>query len=311
MGYNYASLRSALTLGKAADLGEQMKFTLKQGVRGALLALCFASMPLAAQNRAELYNTAKAKLMSGERVFSHTISSFDIERYCEEAKHYDYTWFEMQHSTMSWGEIEKMINACPHVGASPFIRMPDELESSIQKATDLGAIGIIMPTTESVEKARQTAWFTRYPPVAHRSAGGGNYGRYWSGKDYRQTYNDNVLVVVMIETPQGVANAFDIASVKGIDVVILGNNDLSSFSGLPQSDPEYQKMLEKVRDDTLRAGKIFGNAGAQYREGFSVSEDSFFFQNGPSNDGWVNPRRRGRAVEHVEGESSLKERRTP
>jgi hypothetical protein len=89
----------------------------------------------------------------------------------------------------------------------------------------------------------------------------------------------------------------------------MGNNDLSSFSGLPQSDPEYQRMLEQVRDATLRAGKIFGNAGAQYREGYSVSDDSLFFQNGPTHDGWVNPYLGGAAVEAVEGESSLKERR--
>jgi 2-keto-3-deoxy-L-rhamnonate aldolase RhmA len=45
-----------------------------------------------------------------------------------------------------------------------------------------------------------------------------------------------MLVVVMIETPTGVANAYDIASVAGVDVVIIGNNDLSVFSGFPQSD---------------------------------------------------------------------------
>jgi 2-keto-3-deoxy-L-rhamnonate aldolase RhmA len=281
-------------------------------VLGSLLALSLMSIPLAAQGKpATFKNTVKQKLKEGKRVFSHTISSFDIDRYCEEAKHYDYTWFEMQHSTMSWGEVEKMMNACPHVGAMPFIRMPDELESSIQKATDVGAIGIIMPTTETAEKAHTTAWFSRYPPVAHRSAGGGNYRAYWDGSTYREHYNDELLVVVMIETPAGVANAYDIANTPGIDVVILGNNDLSSFSGLPQADPEYQRMLEKVRDATLRAGKIFGNAGAQYREGYTVSKDSFFFQNGPTNDGWVNPRQRGRSVSAVEGESSLEKRRIP
>lgn len=202
-----------------------------------------------------------------------------------------------------------MILACPRVGAIPMIRMPDELESSIQKATDLGVLGIIMPTTETVEKAQQTARFARYPPEARRSSGGGSARRIWNDVNYRETFNDNMLVVVMIETPGGVAEAYDIARVEGVDVVILGNNDLSQFSGLPQSDPEYQKMLEKVRDATLKAGKIFGNAGAQYRKGFSVSEDSLFFQNGPSNDGWVNPNRRGRRVEAVEGESSLERRR--
>jgi 2-keto-3-deoxy-L-rhamnonate aldolase RhmA len=277
-----------------------------------LLNLIFLPLLLAGNasaQDAELYNTAKAKLLRGERVFSHTISSFDIERYCEEALHYDYTWFEMQHSTMSWGEIERMINTCPHVGATPMIRVPDELESTLQKATDVGALGVIMPTTETVDKALQTARFSRFPPVARRSAGGGNWRTLWADVNYRETFNDNMLVVVMIETPGGVAEAYDIARVDGVDVVIIGNNDLSSFSGLPQSDPEYQHMLEQVRDATLRAGKIFGNAGAQYREGYSVSDDSFFFQNGPAHDGWVNPWLNGRSVDEVEGESSLQERR--
>src|SRR5690625_2997692 len=47
-----------------------------------------------------LYNRAKQKLLNGEQIFSHIISSFDIERYCAEAPHYDYTWFEMQHSML-------------------------------------------------------------------------------------------------------------------------------------------------------------------------------------------------------------------
>ena len=83
-----------------------------------------------------------------------------------------------------------------------------------------------------------------------------------NGINYRQTINDNMLVVIMIETPTGVANAYDIASVPGVDVVIIGNNDLSSFSGFPQTDDRYQALVNKVHDDVLRAGKIFGQANA-------------------------------------------------
>lgn len=80
-----------------------MKLSARKRILGSLLATLFLSIPLAAQD-APLYNTAKAKLLRGEKAFSHTISRFDIERYCEEAKHYDYTWFEMQHSTMTWAK---------------------------------------------------------------------------------------------------------------------------------------------------------------------------------------------------------------
>ena len=113
------------------------------------------------------------------------------------------------------------------------------------------------------------------------------------GIDYHQTVNDNMLVVIMIETPTGVANAYDIASVPGVDVVIIGNNDLAQFSGFPQNDARYQAMVTKIHDDTLRAGKIFGQANAIYATGHPLSKDARFFQNGPSNDGWVPPGRGG------------------
>ena len=63
----------------------------------------------------KLYNTAKQKLLEGKQVFSFTQSKFDIAGYCESAKHYDFTWFEMQHSTLEFKDVEAMIAACPHV----------------------------------------------------------------------------------------------------------------------------------------------------------------------------------------------------
>ena len=243
------------------------------------------------------YNKAKELLFQDKQVTSYTISRFDTELYCEVAKHFDYVWFEMQHSTMSWDEVARMIAACPRSNAAPFIRMPDALESSMQKATDLGAIGIIVPTVDDALEARDAARFSRYPPIGRRSSGGGQYNQIWNapGMNYRATINDNMLVVVMIETLEGVANANEIAATYGVDVVILGNNDLSAFSGWPQNDPRYQDAVTKVHDAALRAGKYFGNAGAQYLNGYRVSADTRFVQNGPARDGWMPPGRgRGR-----------------
>ena len=240
----------------------------------------------------KLYNTAKQKLLDGKQVFSFTQSTFDIAGYCESAKHYDFTWFEMQHSTLEFRDVEQMIAACPHAGAIPMIRLPDAQEWHIQHSTDIGALGVIIPTVDDVDRAREGAKWARYPPVARRSSGSGQAASIW-GNNYRQTINDNMLVVIMIETPTGVANAFDIASVPGVDVVIIGNNDLSSFSGFPQNDPHYQEMVTKIHDDTLRAGKIFGQANAMYATGHPLSKDAKFFQNGPSNDGWTPPGRGG------------------
>jgi hypothetical protein len=108
-----------------------------------------------------------------------------------------------------------------------------------------------------------------------------------------------MLVVVMIESPTGVANAHEIARVEGVDVVILGNNDLSSFSGFPQNDDRYQALVTRVHDETLKAGKIWGQAAAQYYKDHPLSKDAKFFQNGPSNDGWQPPAGRGGRVNQL------------
>jgi 2-keto-3-deoxy-L-rhamnonate aldolase RhmA len=192
---------------------------------------------------------------------------------------------------MSYDEVRRMLLTCPgRDGAAPMIRMPDALESSIQRATDLGAIGIIVPTVDDALEARDAARFSRFPPYGRRSSGGGSFGQVWPGVNYRATVNDNMLVVVMIETLEGVANAEEIAATHGVDVVLIGNNDLVSFSGWQQNDPRYQDALIKVHDAALKYGKYFGNAGAQYLNGYVLSADTRMVQNGPARDGWTPPR---------------------
>jgi 2-keto-3-deoxy-L-rhamnonate aldolase RhmA len=110
---------------------------------------------------------------------------------------------------------------------------------------------------------------------------------------YRQTINDNMLVVVMIETPVGVANAYDIARTPGVDVVIAANTDLGNFSGYAPTSPEYQDLVKKIHDATIKAGKFFGATDPSYAKGRPDSADFRFLQNGPSFDGWEPPKRGG------------------
>jgi 2-keto-3-deoxy-L-rhamnonate aldolase RhmA len=200
---------------------------------------------------------------------------------------------------MSWDDVAKMIAACPGPdGAAPFIRMPDQQESSIQKATDLGAIGLIFPTIRDGHQALEAARYARFPPFGRRSSGSGQAGRVWANVPggYQNTYNDNMLVVMMIETIDGIVNADEIAATFGVDVVIQGNNDLARFSGWAQTDPRYQSLLTISRNAALKAGKYWGNAGQQYLTGNPLSADTRFVQNGPSMDGWTPPAR-GRGAE--------------
>ena len=72
-----------------------------------------------------------------------------------------------------------MIAACPHVGATPMIRLPDAQEWHIQHATDIGALGVVIPTVDDVDRAREAAKWARYPPVARRSSGQGQAASIW------------------------------------------------------------------------------------------------------------------------------------
>jgi 2-keto-3-deoxy-L-rhamnonate aldolase RhmA len=250
-----------------------------------------------------LYNQAKEKLLTDKQVTSVTISTFNPEQYCESRKHWDYIWFEMQHSTLSFNDVQRMIGACPGPGGgAPMIRMPDALEANIQKATDLGVLGIVVPTVDDALEARDAARFSRYPPFGRRSSGAGTATGFWDKVPggYRATINDNFLVVVMLETLESIINADEIANTFGLDVVIQGNSDLSQFSGWSQSDARYDALLNISHNATLKAGKYWGNAGQQYLTGHPLSPDTRFVQNGPSHDGFAFPARGRGAAEAAE-----------
>jgi 2-keto-3-deoxy-L-rhamnonate aldolase RhmA len=222
------------------------------------------------QGPPRIYNTAKKKLMEGKQIVGVTISSPDPNIYCAAANAgFDYTWIEMQHSPLTYSDVAKMIWACRGASAMPFIRVPDATESEIQKATDIGALGIIVPTVDTVEKAQNAVKWSKYPPAGRRSMGGGQYGPLW-GSDYRQTINDNMLVVIMIETPLGVANAKEIAAVPGVDVIFAASTDLGNFSGTKQGEPGYESMVTTIHDTVLKAGlKLGGPLAWKARPGFS------------------------------------------
>ncbi len=217
-----------------------------------------------------IFNTVKLKLQQGKQVVGGTVSSSDPDIYCTMAgAGFDFLWIEMQHSPLSYQEVARMIWACRGAPAMPFIRVPDATEGDIQKAVDIGALGIIIPMVENLEKVKAAIKFAKYPPLGARSQGGGQYGSLW-GSDYRRNANDNIMIVAMIESPAGVAIAEQIAALPGVDAVFAASTDLSSFSGLRQGDPQYEAMVTKIHDLTLKFGKGLGGPLAwKNRPGFN------------------------------------------
>jgi 4-hydroxy-2-oxoheptanedioate aldolase len=137
-----------------------------------ILGTILFSALLSAQPK--IYNTAKIKLQQGKQIIGGTVFSPDPNMYCAVANSgFDFTWIEMQHSPLTYEDVARMIYACRGSSAMPFIRVPDATESDIQKATDIGALGIIVPTVDTVEKAQNAVKWAKYPPVGRRSMGAG------------------------------------------------------------------------------------------------------------------------------------------
>ena len=247
----------------------------------AVSAMVCLMLPAAAQGQGRIYNTVKQKLMDGKKVVGGTVSTSDSNIYCAMANSgFDFLWIEMQHSPLMYNDVAKMIWACKDAPAIPFIRIPDATEGDIQKATDIGALGIVVPMVHTVKEAQDAVKYAKYPPMGRRSRGGGQYGAIW-GRDYRETANDNIMIVIMIESPDGVAIVDQIAAVPGIDVIFAASGDLGSFTGWERSDPRYKALVTKIHDATLKGGKILGGPYAwNGRHGYR------FFQ-GPSEGGLI------------------------
>ena len=234
------------------------------------VAIALGFSPTAESQQTPLFNTVKQKLAEGRQVVGATVATADADIYCAVADSgFDFIWIEMQHSPLTYTDAARMIWACRDAPAIPFIRIPAATEGDIQKATDIGALGIIVPMVDSMDEIRDAVTYAHYPPFGKRSQGGGQYGALW-GSGYRAAANENIMVVAMIEQPAGVEIVEEVANLEGVDVVFVASSDLGSFTGLPQGNPEYEALVTTVRDATLRAGRTVGGplAWMSTRDGY-------------------------------------------
>jgi 4-hydroxy-2-oxoheptanedioate aldolase len=227
------------------------------------------------------FNTVITKLHEGKQIFSNTISDPDLAAAKKACEGQDFIWIEMQHSTLTWRETQQIIKVVAEAGCIPFVRVPTANEGDIQKATDAGALGIIIPMVDSVEEARNAVMFSKFPighrdnpntkPWGHRSSGGAQAPSLW-GPGYNTNANNNILVMILIENPAGVGIVNDILEeVEGIDIVMVASNDFGQHGGDRDGDASYNAREKLVREAVLSRGKILaGPSSWQDRPGYRL-----------------------------------------
>jgi 2-keto-3-deoxy-L-rhamnonate aldolase RhmA len=208
----------------------------------------------------KVWNPAKLKLQQGGKVTGGTVfGATDPSTYCAMANAgYDFIWTEMQHGQTDWNQAARMWRTCPHAKAVPGARVAYTDEREIQHALDAGALVIVVPTVDTVEEAIAARDWTYFPPLGRRSNGGGQAfdAAMWGGVPggYRSTANDNVVLILMIETLEGLKNAAAIAKVPGVSAVFAASGDLANFTGFRQGTPDYERAINIVHDAAINAG---------------------------------------------------------
>jgi 2-keto-3-deoxy-L-rhamnonate aldolase RhmA len=179
---------------------------------------------------------------------------------------FDFLFIDCEHSSIELDTAAQIAAASLMVGVTPLVRVAGLEHWHASRILDNGAQGIVVPHVDSASEAKRVAATCRFPPVGKRSMGGGlqqlGFANMPVGEAAR-IINEETLVVVMIESPQGVANAEEIASVPGIDALLIGTNDLCFELGIPGqfNDPRVAEAYKKVIAACRKHGKFPGMGG--------------------------------------------------
>jgi 4-hydroxy-2-oxoheptanedioate aldolase len=213
-------------------------------------------------------NVAREKLEQGHLslgVGVRTTRSVEVAKMMATAG-FDWLFLDMEHGTMSLDACAQISAAALDAGIAPIARVPNGQYSIATRALDNGAMGIVMPHVDTAAEAREVVEKLKYPPIGHRSVGG--WGPHYQLQklgtgEAVKALNAANLTVVMLETPTAIANADEIASVAGVDVLLIGSNDLCAEMGIPgdfgndRLADAYGKMIVACG----KAGKFPGMAG--------------------------------------------------
>lgn len=214
---------------------------------------------------AVVHNAAKARLAAGELalgVILRQARTVDIAP-AMKACGYDWLFLDLEHNSMDLDMAVQISVAALGVGIAPVARVPARQLWMATRVLDGGGLGIVVPHVDTPDEAATIAAALRYPPLGHRSVAGGLPHLRYETHPLAETcaaINAATLVIVMLETPQAVANADAIAAVPGIDSLLIGTNDLAMELGIPgRFDDErivaaYQAVVDACRKHGKHAG---------------------------------------------------------
>ncbi len=167
---------------------------------------------------------------------------------------FDWLLIDMEHFPMSKESLRTILMACKGSVSTPVVRIPTNSRDYIQTVLDLGALGVMVPMINCSADAKLATELSHYPPPGRRGFGPTRASHYYQdGGKYRREANEEILLIVQIETPESFRNADEILNVQGVGAVFIGNGDLANFMNDGDAGPE---AVQDVVDHLIEnAGK--------------------------------------------------------
>jgi 2-keto-3-deoxy-L-rhamnonate aldolase RhmA len=224
------------------------------------------------QIRDILRNNVKEKLARGEVVASMTVRltrSVEIARIAKTAG-FDSLYVDLEHSSMSIDTCGQICVAAMEAGIAPFVRVPANTPDYIARVLENGALGIIAPHVRSAAEAQAVVQAAKFSPLGERSNATGlphlHYRSFPAAEAYA-ALNDATMVIVQFESAAALDHADEIVAVDGIDLILIGLNDMLADWGLPgQYDhPRVREAYQKTINACRRHSKHCGVGGLSSR----------------------------------------------
>jgi 2-keto-3-deoxy-L-rhamnonate aldolase RhmA len=176
---------------------------------------------------------------------------------------FDFVFIDMEHGNYSMETVADLIRGAKSAGIATIIRVPHLETHFISRVLDAGAEGIMVPMTSTRQKAEEIIRFSKYAPLGQRGFGaqlGQTDYKPLKVSEFMKEANENTLIVAQIETREAIENIEAILDVEGIDVGLIGPNDLSISMGIPdQMGSEIiTKAIDKVVESAKKKGKASG-----------------------------------------------------
>jgi 4-hydroxy-2-oxoheptanedioate aldolase len=219
-----------------------------------------------------LRNNVKEMLARDEVVASMTVRlvrNVEIARIARTAG-FDTLYVDLEHSSFSVDTCGQICMAALEAGIAPFVRVPANTPEYISRVLAGGAFGVIAPHIRSADEAKAVVRAAKFPPLGERSNAGGLPHLHFRAFPVAEAYaalNDATMVVVQFESAAALAQAEEIVAVDGVDMVLIGLNDLLADWGIPgeYDHPRVHEAYAKTIAACRRRGKHCGVGGLATR----------------------------------------------